>query len=77
MQLISRIRVYTNRIPRVSLFIYFRRGLSGNKQRRPTCRVHDGEIMQHVILLNLEDSRSHEDEAESEQAQEQGARPGP
>ena len=75
MQSTPRLRVLSDRIPRVLMFIYFCRGLSGNMKRRPTCRVNDGEITQHVILLNLEDSRSHRNKGESEPTQELGARP--
>jgi len=42
MQATPRIRVWSNRIPRVLLFIYFCRGLSGNTEERPTCRINDG-----------------------------------
>ena len=34
----SRLRVLSDRIPRVLVFDYFCRGLSGNKEERPTRR---------------------------------------
>ena len=71
----SRLRVLSDRIPRVLVFVYFYRGLSGNMEERPirwdyieisTCRT---------IILHLEDSRSHMKEAEAEWGQALGARP--
>jgi hypothetical protein len=60
-----RLRVLSDRIPRVLLFIYFCRGLSGNTEERPTCRINDGILTEHVIILHLEESRSHENEREA------------
>ena len=34
----SRLRVSSDRIPRVLVFVYFCRGLSGNTEERPTRR---------------------------------------
>jgi hypothetical protein len=62
----SRLRVLSDRIPRVLVFVYFCRGLSGNKEERPTCRDYI-EISTHcTIFYHLEDSRSHGKEAEPE-----------
>ena len=45
-------------------------------ERRPTCHVYNEIIMGRAIFYHLEDSRSHENEREGDQAREQGARPG-
>jgi len=73
----SRIRVLSDRIPRALVFIYFCTGLSKNMERRPTCHVYNEIIMCHAIFLNLEESRSHENERETGRARGQGARPPP
>ena len=73
----SRIRVLSDRIPRVLVFIYFCRGLSENMERRPTCHVYNKIIMCRAIFLNLEGSRSHGNEREGIRARGQGARPPP
>ena len=73
----SRIRVLSDRIPRVLVFIYFYRGLSGIMERRPTCHVYNEIITCRAIFLNLEGSRSHENEREAERARRQGAHPTP
>ena len=65
----SRIRVLSDRIPRALVFIYFCRGLSQNMERRPTCHVYDEIITCRAIFFNLEDSRSHETEAEAKRGQ--------
>ena len=71
----SRLRVLSDRMTRVLVFIYFCRGLSGNKEERPTCQDYI-EISTHcTIFYHLEDSRSHEKEVEAERGQAQGARP--
>ena len=75
MQQTSRIRVLSDRIPQVLVFIYFYRGLSENMERRPTCHVYNKIITCRAIFLNLEDSRSHEKEAEAERGQALGALP--
>ena len=72
----SRIRVLSDRIPRALVFVYFCRGLSENMERRPTCHVYNEIITCRAIFLNLEESRSHRNERETERAQGQGARPG-
>ena len=69
------LRVLSNRIPRVLVFVYFYRGLSGNMEERPTCRVYIEILTCRAIFLNLEESRSHGNERESEWARGQGARP--
>jgi len=73
----SRIRVLSNRIPRALVFIYFCRGLSGNKERRPTCHAYNEIITCRAIFLNLEESRSHGNERETGRARGQGARSPP
>ena len=73
----SRLRVLSDRIPRVLVFVYFCRGLSRNKEERPTRRDYVKILTCHAIILHLEDSRSHETEAEAKRGQRQGARPIP
>ena len=72
----SRLRVLSDRIPRVLVFVYFCRGLSGNKEEKPTCQDYIGISTHRAIFYHLEDSRSHGKEAEPERGQAQGARPG-
>jgi len=72
----SRITVLSDRIPRALVFIYFCRGLSQNMERRPTFHVYNEIITCRSIFFNLEESRSHEKEAEAKRGQRQGARPG-
>ena len=57
------------------MFVYFCRGLSGNKEERPTRRDYVKILTCRAIILHLEDSRSHETEAEAKRGQRQGARP--
>ena len=57
------------------MFIYFCRGLSGNKEERPTCRDYIEISTHRAIFYHLEDSRSHGKKAEAERGQAQGARP--
>ena len=71
----SRLRVLSDRIPRVLVFVYFCRGLSGNTEERPTRRDYIEISTCHTIILHLEDSRSHGNEAEAERGLAQGARP--
>ena len=71
----SRLRVLSDRIPRVLVFVYFCRGLSGNKEERPTRRDYIEISTCHAIILHLEDSRSHGKEAEAKRSQALGARP--
>jgi len=75
MQPTSKIRVSSDRIPRVLVFIYFCRGLSRNTEERPTRRVYIEILTCRAIFYHLEDSRSHENEREAERARGQGARP--
>ena len=75
MQPTPRLRVLSHRIPRVLVFVYFCRGLSGNKEERPTCQYYIEISTHRAILHHLEDSRSHETEAEAKRGQAQGARP--
>ena len=71
----SRLRVLSDRIPRVLVFVYFCRGLSGNMEERPTRRNYVKILTCCAIILHLEDSRSHETEAEAKRGQRQGACP--
>ena len=73
----SRLRVLFDRIPRVLVFVYFCRGLSGNKEERPTCRDYIEISTHRAIFYHLEDSRSHGNEREGKRARGQGARPPP
>jgi len=75
MQSTSRLRVLSNRIPRVLLFVYFCRGLSENTEERPTRRVYIEILTCRTIILHLEESRSHGNEQETGRARGQGARP--
>ena len=72
----SRLRVLSDRIPRVLVFVYFCRGLSGNQEERPTCQDYIEISTHRAIFYHLEDSRSHGKKAEAERGQAQGARPG-
>jgi len=66
MQPTPRLRVLSDKIPRVLVFVYFCRGLSGNIEERPTRRDYIEILTCHTIILHLEDSRSHEKEVEAE-----------
>ena len=70
----SRLRVLSNRIPRVLVFVYFCRGLLGNTEERPTRRDYTDISTCRAIILHLEDSRSHRNEAEAKRSLAQGAR---
>ena len=70
-----RLRVLSDRIPRVLVFVYFCRGLSGNTEERPRRRVYIEILMCRAIFYHIEDSRSHGNKAEAERTQGQGARP--
>jgi len=71
----SRLRILSDKIPRVMVFVYFYRGLSGNTEERPTRRDYIEISTCRIIILHLEDSRSHGKEAEAERGQALGARP--
>jgi len=71
----SRFRVLSDRIPRVLVFVYLCRGLSGNMEQRPTRRDYIEISTCRAIILHLEDSRSHGKEAEAKRGQAPGARP--
>jgi len=75
MQSTSRLWVLSNRIPRVLVFVYFYKGLSRNTEERPTRRDYIEILTCRAIILHLEDSRSHENEAKAERGVAQGARP--
>ena len=66
MQSTPRLRVLSDRIPRVLVFVYFCRGLSGNTEERPTCWYYIEISTHRAIFYHLEDSRSHGKEAEAE-----------
>ena len=63
----SRLRVLSDRIPRVLVFVYLCRGLSRNTEERPTRRDYIEISTCRAIILHLEDSKSHGDEAEAKQ----------
>jgi len=71
----SRLRVLCDRIPRVLVFVYFCRGSSGNTKERPTRLVYIEILTCRAIILHLEDSRRHGNEAEAKQSLAQGVRP--
>jgi len=64
----SRLRVLSDRIPRVLVFVYFCRGLSGIMEERPTRRVYKEILTYRAIILHLEESKSHGNEWETEWA---------
>ena len=70
----SRLRVLSDRISLVLVFVYFCRGLSGIMEERPTRRVYIEILTCRAIILHLEESRS---ERETGRARGQGARPSP
>jgi len=76
MQPTPRLRVLSDRIPRVLVFVYFCRGLLGNTEERPTRRVYIEILTCTAIIQHLEESRSH-GEREADRARGQGARPPP
>ena len=49
----SRLRVLSDRIPRVLVFVYFCRGLLGNTEERPTCRDYIEMSTCRAIILHL------------------------
>ena len=77
MQPTPRLRVLSDRIPRVLVFVYFCRGLSRNMEERLTRRVYIEILTCRAIFYHQEDSRSHGNEWEAERAWGQGARPPP
>jgi len=68
MQPTPKLRVLSDKIPRVLVFVYFCRGLSGNMEERPTRRVYIEILTCHAIFYHLEDSRSHGNEREGDRA---------
>jgi len=77
MQPTPRLRVLSDRIPQVLVFVYFCRGLSGNTEERPTRWVYIEILKCRAIFYHLEDSRSHGTEAVAERAPGQGAHSSP
>ena len=77
MQPTSRLMVLSDRIPRVLVFVYFCRGLSGIMEERPTRRVYIEILTCTATIQHLEESRSHGNEREAERTRGQGARPPP
>ena len=75
MQPTPTLRVLSDKIPRVLVFVYFCRGLSGNTEERPTRRVDIEILTCRAIFYHLEDSRSDGNEAEAERGLALGARP--
>ena len=59
MQPTPRLRVLSDRIPQVLVFVYFCRGFSRNMEERPTCRVYIEILTCHAIFYHLEDSSGH------------------
>ena len=57
------------------MFVYFYMGLSGNIEERPTRRDYIEISTCRAIILHLEDSRSHGNEAEAKQGLALGACP--
>ena len=51
----SRLGVLSDRIPRVLVFVYFCRGLSGNTEERPTRRDYIEILTCRTIILHLQD----------------------
>jgi len=68
MQPTPRLRVLSDTIPQVLVFVYFCRGLSGIMEERPTRRVYIEILTCTAIIQHLEESRSHENERETERA---------
>ena len=77
MQPTPRLRILSDRIPRVLVFVYFCRGLSGNMEERPTRRVYIEILTSRANFYHLEDSRSHGNEREGDRARRHGVRPPP
>ena len=75
MQPTPRLRVLSDRIPRVLVFVYFCRGLSEKTEERPTSRVYIEILTCRALFYHLEDSRSHGNKREGDRAWRQGARP--
>ena len=57
MQPTPRLRVLSERIPRVLVFVYFCRGLSGNMEERSTCRVYIEILMCRATSRRLQKPR--------------------
>ena len=68
MQSTPRLRVLSDRIPQVLVFVYFYRGLSGIMEERPTRRVYIEILTYRAIIQHLEESRSHGNEWEADRA---------
>ena len=68
MQPTPKLRVLSDTIPRVLVFLDFCRGLLGNMEERPTRRVYIEILTCAAVFYHLEDSRSHGNEREAEQA---------
>ena len=68
MQPTPRLRVLSDRILRVLVFVYFCRELSGNIEERPTRQVYIEILTCAAIFYHLEDSRSHENKQEAKRA---------
>ena len=68
MQPTPRLRVLSDRIPRVLVFVYFCKGLSENMEERPTRRVYIEILTCVAIFYHLEDFRSYGNEREAERA---------
>ena len=53
MQPTPRLRVLSDRIPRVLVFVYFCKRLLGNMEERPTCRVYIEILTCRAIFYHL------------------------
>jgi len=72
MQPTPRLRVLYDKIPQVLVFVYVCRGLLGNMEELPTHQVYIDILTCVAIFYHLEDSRSHGNKREAEQARGQG-----
>jgi len=66
MQPTPRLRVLSDMIPRVLVFVYFCRGLSENMEERPTRWVYIEILTCAPIFYHPQESRSHRNEREAE-----------
>jgi len=68
MQPTPRLRVLSDRIPRVLVFVYFCRGVIRKYGGKAHMSVYIEILTCRVIFYHLEDSRSHGNEREAERA---------
>jgi len=65
MQPTPKLRILSDRIPQVLVFVYFCKGLSRIMEERPTRRVYIEILTCTAIIQHLEESRSHGNEWEA------------